>query len=244
MATGWGAQEFNAALLVLLPKGAPAATDNRLLAQAVRLRVEPLLARGASSLQRGFLPGRSMLENLAEIDTEMQTTSHTAEEGGAVFYDFAAAFPWVDRGFLRDSLRSAGLPPAGLRGGPVLGQLLPHRLGRWMARSNAAHGRPSMLRGLEGTQVARALDQGHKPLPLQWVAVNRNKHLPCPGGSEVPEGWKSSTVVRGKLKDAAGVCPDSPTCDCEGVQLNCQERSATPTFPGIARESRSTGFAC
>lgn len=115
LATGWGAQEFNAALLVLLPKEEPAygRADVRrggrmpveqsqhgqpvAVAQAVRLRAELVLARGVSSVQRarpqrGLLPGRSMLEDVAEVDAAMQTASRSAEAGGAVFFDFAAAF--------------------------------------------------------------------------------------------------------------------------------------------------------
>ena len=38
-------------------------TDNRLMANAYRLRVEPLLDKVISPAQRGFLPGRSMLSN-------------------------------------------------------------------------------------------------------------------------------------------------------------------------------------
>ncbi len=34
-------------------------TDNRLMANAYRLRIDPILERGVSPNQRGFLPGRS-----------------------------------------------------------------------------------------------------------------------------------------------------------------------------------------
>ena len=41
--------------------------DNRLLANAVRLRIEPILEEWVSPFQRGFLPGRSMLANIIDI---------------------------------------------------------------------------------------------------------------------------------------------------------------------------------
>lgn len=43
-------------------------TDNRLLASATRIVIEPLLESLITEDQRGFLPGRSMLANLLDID--------------------------------------------------------------------------------------------------------------------------------------------------------------------------------
>lgn len=40
---------------------------NRLIANAFRLRWEPLLEPWLSPLQRGFLPGRSMLANAMDV---------------------------------------------------------------------------------------------------------------------------------------------------------------------------------
>eukprot|EP00974_Lingulodinium_polyedra_P025634 2477097-Lingulodinium_polyedra.AAC.1 len=39
-------------------------TDNRLVANALRLRIEPILAQAISEMQQGFLAGRSMLKNV------------------------------------------------------------------------------------------------------------------------------------------------------------------------------------
>ena len=39
-------------------------TDNRLIANAVRLHVEPLLEQWVSPMQQGFLKGRSLLSNV------------------------------------------------------------------------------------------------------------------------------------------------------------------------------------
>ncbi|MBM3946426.1 MAG: hypothetical protein FJ315_03360, partial [SAR202 cluster bacterium] len=125
-----GNSPFNEALLVMIPKKASATTehgaplyepcdvrplsvvntDNRLLANAVRLRVEPLLAQAVCPQQQGFLPDRSLLSNVIDIDTDMQEASLLSEEGGAVFFHFAAAFPSVSHAFLHDALEHLGVP--------------------------------------------------------------------------------------------------------------------------------------
>jgi hypothetical protein len=85
-------------------------TDNRLMANAVRLRAEPLLAKAISPAQRGFLPGRSMLHNVLELDGEMRAASLQAERPAAVFFDFAAAFPSLAHDFLMDVMEHLQLP--------------------------------------------------------------------------------------------------------------------------------------
>jgi hypothetical protein len=87
-------------------------TDNRLMANAYRLRVEPLVAKAVSGMQRGFLPGRSMLQNVVEVDTEMRAASLSEKDPAAIFFDFAAAFPSLAHDFLHDTLEYLGLPPA------------------------------------------------------------------------------------------------------------------------------------
>ena len=42
--------------------------DNRLLASAVRILIEPLVASRISHSQRGFIAGRSMIANLIDVD--------------------------------------------------------------------------------------------------------------------------------------------------------------------------------
>ena len=46
-------------------------TDNRLLASAIRIVIEPILEGLITEDQRGFLPSRSMLANLLDIDEAM-----------------------------------------------------------------------------------------------------------------------------------------------------------------------------
>ena len=122
--------QFNASLMVFLPKSPtgrdphhgdffqPADTrplnivnaDNRILANAVRLRVEPILERWVSPEQRGFLPGRSMIQNVVEVDHEMMRLSLQREDACAIFFDFKAAFTSVAHEFLKEALSALGLP--------------------------------------------------------------------------------------------------------------------------------------
>ena len=122
---------FNEALMVFLPKKASHTTadgtevyapentrplsivncDNRLMASAVRYRIEPILDKRISSHQRGFLPGRRMLLNILEVDFEMHAASLEQEKAVAIFFDFAAAFPSIAHRFLIETLRAEGLPP-------------------------------------------------------------------------------------------------------------------------------------
>ena len=127
--------DFNHSLMVFLPKVATELTadgedvfeaentrplnivnaDNRLLANAVRLRIEAVLDDHVSSEQHGFIGGRSMLANVVDIDEAMQWVSMTQPNGAALFYDFAAAFPSVSHDFLFDLFESIGVPPHILR---------------------------------------------------------------------------------------------------------------------------------
>ena len=117
-------QEFNESILTFLPKkseevdemGIPiyspgnirplhiTNTDNRILANAVRLKIEPIISPEISEAQRGFIAGRSMLANVVDVDSGMQHTSLNFEHGLAIFPDFAAAFPSVDHDFIHDFL--------------------------------------------------------------------------------------------------------------------------------------------
>ena len=85
-------------------------TDNRLVANAARLRWESLLKTWVSENQQGFLCGRSLLSNLLSLDT---TAMHTALNGGSgamVLFDFRAAFPSLAQDYLMQVLQQIGLP--------------------------------------------------------------------------------------------------------------------------------------
>ncbi len=79
--------------------------DNRLLANAVRLRIEPIFGGWVSNMQRGFLPGRSVLSNVLDVDDGMMRTALHDEDGMAIFFDFKAAFPSVLHQYIQGVLR-------------------------------------------------------------------------------------------------------------------------------------------
>ncbi len=60
-------------------------TDNRFIANATRLHIEPLAAQGVSDEQRGCLPGRSLLGNKLDIDLDMRMTSAGGVSPGRFF---------------------------------------------------------------------------------------------------------------------------------------------------------------
>ena len=63
------------------------------------------------------------------------------------------------------------------------------------------------------------LVQGHKPIPLQWVDIDKNEHKRREGGPHVAPLFKSRFVSRGDLEETTGVRTDSPTCDIEGLNI-------------------------
>ena len=122
--------DFNSSLLFFLPKKPSGATahgvpafeaggvrplnvtncDNRLLASAVRITLEPVLGPLITTDQRGFLSGRSMLANLLDVDEAMLNTAAHGERGMAFFFDFAAAFPSIEHDFFQQFFRRLGWP--------------------------------------------------------------------------------------------------------------------------------------
>jgi len=80
------------------------------MANAVRIRIEPILQRAVSPEQQGFLCNRSLLKNIIDVEDMMRIK---ALEGGfpaAVFFDFAAAFPSISQEYLLEVLQDLGLP--------------------------------------------------------------------------------------------------------------------------------------
>ena len=125
-----GTSAFNAGLMVFLPKKAPQTselgeefllpselrpltivnTDNRLMANALRLRIEPLVNSFISSQQQGFLGGRSLLKNVTDIDAGMRQFAMLHDDPAAIFFDFEAAFPSLAHRYLLQALESLRLP--------------------------------------------------------------------------------------------------------------------------------------
>ena len=75
-------------------------TDNRLIATATPIRVESFIGNGVARIQRGFLPVRFMLANLVDVDSRMRQEAFGSEQAGAVFFDFAEAFPSLEHAYL------------------------------------------------------------------------------------------------------------------------------------------------
>ena len=65
-------------------------TANRLIASAYRIRWEPCLASWVSPLQRGFLPGRSLLSNVVDVETSAVAAAMTEEKPATLLFDIAA----------------------------------------------------------------------------------------------------------------------------------------------------------
>ena len=85
-------------------------TDNRIMANAVRHRLEPIFADWISDSQQGFIKGRSMLANVLNVVHQAQVTSLEQEQGAILLFDFKAAFPSLCHGYLFSVLKALGIP--------------------------------------------------------------------------------------------------------------------------------------
>ncbi len=70
-----------------------------------------MLEKIISDMQQGFLSGRCMLSDVIDIDWNAMTVSLKDARGVMLLFDFKAAFPSIAHSFLKDSLKSLGLPP-------------------------------------------------------------------------------------------------------------------------------------
>jgi len=66
--------------------------SNRIIAAAFKHRWEPIMSRWISAEQRGFIPGRSMLDNVVELEHRMMEEAISEERPLAILIDFRAAF--------------------------------------------------------------------------------------------------------------------------------------------------------
>ena len=85
-------------------------TDNRIIASAMRLTLEPTISPCVSQMQRGFLQGRSMLSNIIDIDYHSLKVSLNSPHGALMLFDFEAAFPSVSHEYIFRVLQHIGLP--------------------------------------------------------------------------------------------------------------------------------------
>ncbi|CAK0898422.1 unnamed protein product [Prorocentrum cordatum] len=90
-------------------------TSNRIMAGAYKQRWEGPLGQWVSSVQRGFLPWRSMLANVVELEHDAMLTATQKQRGMILLVDFKAAFPSVSHRFLRRCLEGFGMPGEALR---------------------------------------------------------------------------------------------------------------------------------
>ena len=115
--------DFNYSFLALIPKSDADAvsasdtrplslgnTDAKLFAASVLSMFIPGLSDFISEEQSGFMPGRDILHNVLATDDAMKRAALQSRDGGACFFDFAAAFPSISHDFLWRALAAAGVP--------------------------------------------------------------------------------------------------------------------------------------
>ena len=83
--------------------------DNRLIASSVLKKASAKIEPWVSSNQRGFIKGRSMLQNIIEIDEPAMRISLGHPDGALVLFDFEAAFPSLAHSCLWEALNALGL---------------------------------------------------------------------------------------------------------------------------------------
>ena len=89
--------------------------DNRIVANAARLRWEPHFGHWVSQMQQGFLRGRSIMLNLVDLDFESMKVALRRPDGALVLFDFRSAFPSVSQEYIHKVLDFIGLPPSAKR---------------------------------------------------------------------------------------------------------------------------------
>ena len=86
--------------------------DNRIVALAFRHRWQKHINAWVSKDQRGFLPKRSMLANVIQMEALALSTAAMYKEGAAILIDFKAAFPSISHDYLHSCLQAVGFPPS------------------------------------------------------------------------------------------------------------------------------------
>ena len=84
-------------------------TDNHILVIAGQIWIEEAAKGWVSDMQQGFIKGRSMAENILKVDLAakkvmLNRTTDIPSCGAIILFDFKAAFPSVDQGFLITAL--------------------------------------------------------------------------------------------------------------------------------------------
>ena len=74
------------------------------------LQLAGFASKICSSSQRGFLPGRHLLENVIDIDIEARRLLISDKKGAVILVDLTAAFPSLSQDFLFSVLEKQGVP--------------------------------------------------------------------------------------------------------------------------------------
>ena len=75
----------------------------------------PFISDWAHVSQRGFISGRSILQNVIDIETAALAASYDADRRPVILlFDFAAAFPSLPREYLWTCLRALGVPASSI----------------------------------------------------------------------------------------------------------------------------------
>ena len=88
--------------------------SNRIIAAAYKARWERRLGPWISPQQRGFLPGRSMLANVVDLEHHAMMAALSRRRGLLLLLDFKAAFPSVAHAYMQQCLEGFGVPPEAL----------------------------------------------------------------------------------------------------------------------------------
>lgn len=85
------------------------------MANAARLRWEQHLEGWLAKEQHGFLPCRSMLSNVVDLELAAMHATLEHENPAIMLFDFSAAFPSISQEFLFRTLENLGLPRAAVQ---------------------------------------------------------------------------------------------------------------------------------
>ncbi len=65
--------------------------------------------------QRGFLPGRSMMANVLDLETHGMCMAATRQRSMMILVDYKAAFPSLSHSFMMKCLSGMGVPQSAIR---------------------------------------------------------------------------------------------------------------------------------
>jgi hypothetical protein len=81
-----------------------------MFASALKFRLEEVVEKWATRIQRGFIRGRRMFANIVDIEMEAMRISLKSRSGALILFDFGAAFPSLSHDFLWEVMGRIGVP--------------------------------------------------------------------------------------------------------------------------------------